>query len=70
MEASITVSIFGKEITNVTGNLKTGIKVTFNLLVASGYLRFYLRGSEVRLEYYAKIILDGVKKGDVKLFDI
>jgi hypothetical protein len=55
----------------IQGNLKDGVTIDFNLFVASGELKYYLKnGNEVWTHVDVKVRFDGSFFGDYKLLTI
>ncbi|KAJ1325307.1 hypothetical protein MN608_10019 [Microdochium nivale] len=68
LEVGLSISVAGISLGNIYGNLKDGVGVKVNLLVAKGEIRFYLKnGNELWVHLEIKIIFDGSYNGDYKI---
>lgn len=70
LEIGVEISVLGIKLGNFYGNLKQGLVIKINLIAASGFIRFFLRGREVWVEVDVSVIFDGTFKKEVKLFTI
>ncbi|KXJ87350.1 hypothetical protein Micbo1qcDRAFT_208361 [Microdochium bolleyi] len=71
LEVGLTVSVAGISLGNIFGNLKDGVGIKVNLLIAKGEIRFYLKnGNEVWIHLDIKIVFDGHYEGDYKIVTI
>ncbi|KAE8372712.1 hypothetical protein BDV26DRAFT_297619 [Aspergillus bertholletiae] len=56
-DTSVTLKAFNRILGTFTGNLKDGIKITTKIpILLDGWVRFFLKGKEVWVEYDIKII--------------
>jgi hypothetical protein len=68
---TITVSVLGINIGTVSGNLKDGVIINFDLVLAKGTIKFYLKnGNELWVRLDVEVRFDGSFKGDYKIITI
>ncbi|KAJ5266483.1 hypothetical protein N7478_009291 [Penicillium angulare] len=69
-EIGPSVSVVGIDIGTIYGNLKDGTAVRFNLGVANGEIRFYLKnGNQVWTYLDTKVTFNGQYSGDYKIME-
>ena len=67
-EIGVDISVLGIHLGNIYGNLKDGVGVDVDLLLAKGSIKLYLKnGNELWVNLSLKITFDGSFQGDYKI---
>ncbi|KAM0206080.1 hypothetical protein ACHAPA_010837 [Fusarium lateritium] len=70
-EIGIAVDVAGTKLGTIFGNIKDDVRIKFNLFVAKGENKFYLKnGNEIWIHLDVKITFDGHYEGDYKILTI
>ncbi|OAA55362.1 hypothetical protein ISF_07873 [Cordyceps fumosorosea ARSEF 2679] len=68
LEIGVTVSVLGITMGNIYGNLKDGVGLKFDVFLAKGEVKLYLKnGNELWVHIDVSVRFDGNFKGDYKI---
>ncbi|KAM3498567.1 hypothetical protein MY11210_009665 [Beauveria gryllotalpidicola] len=68
-EAGLHLTVIGIDLANIKGNLKDGIILNINLVLAKGSLKFYLKGKQMWVRVDIDVKIDGKYHEDHKIVD-